>query len=127
MGAGRGHREDGSEYCLLYLQLPDISFEHHAHRRASRAQPSHSQASAPFSARPLRDFPKCADANLARDAGTRAEFRTRVVSRRRRQTKDIIATMFRSLALPVDGDELGVGSEGVPRPSEARSTFCACC
>ena len=35
MGAGRGHREDGSEYCLLYLQLPDISFEHHAHRRAS--------------------------------------------------------------------------------------------
>ena len=47
--------------------------------------------------------------NLARDAGTRAEFRMRGPER---QTRDIIATMFRSLALPVDGDEWELGESG---------------
>ena len=48
MGAERGHRENGSEYCLLYLHLPDISFEQHAlcfNGASSRTQPSHSQVS----------------------------------------------------------------------------------
>ena len=70
MGAERGHKENGSEYCLLYLHLPDISFEQHALRfdgASSRTQPSHSQVS-----RVLRR-------NMARDAGTQAECPTRGV------------------------------------------------
>ena len=121
MGAERGHRENGSEYCLLYLHLPDISFEQHAlcfNGASSRNQPSHSQVS-----RALRR-PTSATWHVMPVRGPSVPREAR-----RRQTKDIIAMTFRSLALPVDGDEweLGESWQRSHTPAQRDGGTCAAC